>query len=368
MPQRRPPCGLPEESAARGAGRTGAPLRPGDRARQRGRLLAAVRVLAGLVLLSLLGWKVDWGAVKAVLAGVAAVPVIAAVVVGALNVAVIGVRWRILLAALGVHIRWRTAVSAMWQGWFFSQFLPSQIGGDVYRTYLVGVETSQGLLVATSVLVDRFLGMIALLLFCALGAAASPSLSRTRATTVSLVLLGVLVTAAAVVLFAFPAARLPSSPSPEARPTFRGRLWRVLSRLQDAARSYRKARAALLAAAGVSVLAQLVAIAWAYLAFAAVRHPISWGDAAAVMNLGTLVGMVPISISGLGLQEGTWVGLASAAGVPQEGALGAALVFRAIRVGMGVVGGGIYLLQRRPVSVRAAPEPPPDPSLPGGSG
>lgn len=314
----------------------------------RTRTVVAARIVLGVLLLGLLCWKVDWRTLGAVLTDLRVAALVGTALAGALQLVLVGVRWRILLAALGVRIPLSTAVSAIWQGWFFSQFLPTQVGGDVYRAYLVGRRTSQGVLVATSVLVDRILGMIALLLFCALGAAASPSLSQTRAASFSLALLGALVIAATVMLFSLPALLLPVAGEGEPTGSLRARFWRVLGKLQEAARTYQTARGALLAACGVSALVQVVSITWAYLAFEAVRHSISWADATAVVNLGTLVGMIPVSIAGLGVQEGTWVGLARAVGVPQENALAAALVFRVSRMLLAVAGGALYLLQRSP--------------------
>jgi len=318
------------------------------------RLWPVARVVVGVALLALLCRRVEWSALARTARNMDALALVGSVAAAAAATVLTAARWQILVRALGVRISFRTACAAMWEGLFFSQFLPTQVGGDVYRVHRIYRETGQLAMVATSVLVDRILGMMALLLFCALGAAASPHLAQTKAVSLSLGLLCAMVVVAAVLLFSLPAMRLPAAEQEHPGRGLRRKLWRLVGRSQEAARAYRTAKGALLAAAGAAVLVQVATVAWGYLSFAATRHAASWADAAAVMNLGLLVGMVPVSINGLGLQEGTWVGLAQIIGLSQEAALGAALLMRLVRLLLAAAGGTSYLLHRAP--------PPPAPS------
>jgi len=337
---------------------------PSPAARALRRIWPVARVLVGVGLLVLLCRRVEWSVLVRTARELDVAALAAAVVAGATALLLTGLRWRLLVQALGMTVSIRTACAAMWEGYFFSQFLPTQVGGDVYRVHRIWRETGHLTLVATSVLVDRILGTMSLLLFCALGAALSPNLAQTKAAAFSLASLCVLLVAGAVLLFSLPAIRLPAAAHDGGARGLRGKLWRVVVRLQEAARAYRAARGALLAAGGLALLVQVANVAWAYFSFAATGHHASWADAAALMNLGMLVGMVPISIAGLGLQEGTWVGLSQTIGLTKEAALGAALLLRLVRLLLAGAGGLSYLLHRAPPAA-APPEERAEPPLTG---
>lgn len=80
------------------------------------------------------------------------------------------VRWRLLLRSLGVHARHRDAARLCWIGLFFSQVIPGATGGDVVRGIQIARESpgrrAQAVL---SVLLDRTIGLTALMLIGAVG-------------------------------------------------------------------------------------------------------------------------------------------------------------------------------------------------------
>ncbi|NER32087.1 MAG: flippase-like domain-containing protein, partial [Symploca sp. SIO1C4] len=74
-------------------------------------------------------------------------------------------RWRLLLRAQGVNASIPDLLKSYMVGIFFSNFLPSTLGGDAVRVYdawQLGASKSRA--VAT-VIVDRFLGLLGLMLF-----------------------------------------------------------------------------------------------------------------------------------------------------------------------------------------------------------
>lgn len=78
-------------------------------------------------------------------------------------------RWRTLLRAQGGDASLPFLVRSLMTGIFFNNFLPSTIGGDAIRawdTARSGVGKATAL---TIILVDRFVGLLALLLFAAVG-------------------------------------------------------------------------------------------------------------------------------------------------------------------------------------------------------
>jgi glycosyltransferase 2 family protein len=86
-------------------------------------------------------------------------PFLAAMALYLAGVLVRAYRWGVLVWALGVHVSWWRLVALYFVGAFFSQFLPTGVGGDAVRVYELAQDSKQTAAVISSVLVDRFLGL-----------------------------------------------------------------------------------------------------------------------------------------------------------------------------------------------------------------
>ncbi len=77
-------------------------------------------------------------------------------------------RWTILLAAAGIHTSFATALRLCFIGYFFNNVMPGVTGGDVVRGALItrGLEQDRWK-AALSVIVDRMVGLVALLTLAA---------------------------------------------------------------------------------------------------------------------------------------------------------------------------------------------------------
>lgn len=73
-------------------------------------------------------------------------------------------RWKFLLSSLGLKISFREAFYAFFSGLFFNLFFPSLIAGDLFRGLSISYRHGEIKKVASSVLMDRFSGSIALAL------------------------------------------------------------------------------------------------------------------------------------------------------------------------------------------------------------
>ncbi len=71
-------------------------------------------------------------------------------------------RWGCLVWALGVQVSWWRLVDLYFVGAFFSQFLPTGVGGDAVKMYELSRDDRKAASAISSVLVDRFLGFFVL--------------------------------------------------------------------------------------------------------------------------------------------------------------------------------------------------------------
>lgn len=127
-------------------------------------------------------------------------------------------RWRLLLRAQGGDASYPFLFRSLMTGIFFNNFLPSTIGGDAIRawdTARSGVNKATAL---TIILVDRFVGLLALLLFATAGLLGAGRLTE-RVPDLALWVLGVgaVMVLLAAVLF------LPPLGGPHPRPLSRER-------------------------------------------------------------------------------------------------------------------------------------------------
>jgi uncharacterized protein (TIRG00374 family) len=86
-------------------------------------------------------------------------------------VALSGIKWGILLRAVGIPVPLWRLLHYQWVAEFFNNFLPAQVGGDVMRGYALAVDTRRTADAAASVLIDRFIGLLVFMLAAAVAAA-----------------------------------------------------------------------------------------------------------------------------------------------------------------------------------------------------
>jgi hypothetical protein len=80
------------------------------------------------------------------------------------------IKWHILLRAQGVPVPLVALVDYTFVGFFFNNFLPANVGGDVMRGYGLAQYTERATEAAVSVIVDRIIGLVAFMFTAVLAA------------------------------------------------------------------------------------------------------------------------------------------------------------------------------------------------------
>ncbi len=260
----------------------------------------------------------------------------------AIAIALVGVdralmayRWVALLCTL--EKAGRPALGAVIRVFFVSTFLgtflPASVGGDAARAYaLAQLRVPAGPAVA-SVLMDRLLGVVSILLVGLAGLITSGSgdLASTRAIELSLALAGGLSLAATLVVFSQRAAdlaeavvrRVPFNP-----------IRSIATELTRATRAYGRHHAALGSVLAGSIAVQLLRIAQAYCLGQSLGIAAPIGAYFEFIPLILLVMLLPVSINGIGPSQAAFVWFFSRAAVPEADAFALSLLF----VGLGIVG------------------------------
>ena len=82
-------------------------------------------------------------------------------------------RWHKILRALQVKVRFLTLLRLQLIGLFFNQFLPTSAGGDVIKAYYISQDTGKTGMSFLSVFLDRYIGLLAIIIFAAVAAVVS---------------------------------------------------------------------------------------------------------------------------------------------------------------------------------------------------
>ncbi|MEX0687319.1 MAG: lysylphosphatidylglycerol synthase transmembrane domain-containing protein, partial [Pirellulales bacterium] len=325
-----------------------APEPPPARRRIPAWLGVTARVAATVGLMAYAFRDIDWNGLGNLLAAAHWGWWLAALATTLLVQVVAGIRWAALARPLGFDFPRRFFVRRFFEGMFFSLCLPSSIGGDVVKAVRIGSTTPLRLLAACSVLADRLTGL------AALGVLVGTAIITRKYT---------LGTAAAVAVFAGLLAAAVAG--------FRivlGLLDRIHAILPEGSPGrdfvtrllpYRQRPSLVLGAIGWSFVVQIggaVAVGFVARALGVVEPLATWFI---VVPLVALLMVLPISIGGFGVRENALGFLLRGYGVPTETGVAIALLWGLCTIIAGLVGGGLFLLERRPLEVAAPRAPPP---------
>ncbi|MBD3161603.1 MAG: flippase-like domain-containing protein [Candidatus Eisenbacteria bacterium] len=311
----------------------------------RSRLLLAAKTILGVGLLALLLFRNDnlsrLGELFARFDPRYLPPLL---IVAVLLIVISCLKWHLFLRFWEIRISLLRLIGLYTIGNFFSNFLPSMVGGDFVRGYVLGRRIDSQSRSMASVFLERFTGLIALVVLCVVTLSVKRDLLEhpVVAATAAAMAIGC---AAGLFLIARPrAARILLSPLRRTR--LGARLFDALERFHREIVSFRDRPGILAIAMVYSFAFHLVAGINTWLAARAIGVDAALLDVVALTPLILLVSSVPLTPNGIGIWEWAFrVYLVSAGAGPAEG-LAVALILRAEHIAASLVGGLLFLIER----------------------
>jgi uncharacterized membrane protein YbhN (UPF0104 family) len=317
--------------------------------------MLAVKFSVSIILLVVLFTRIDvaelWRTAR-----LASVPwLLVAILVYAVSTAGAVWRWHLLLEAQRIDVTFRSVLGTFLVATYFNNFLPSNIGGDVIRIGDMARFANSKTLSTTVVLMDRILGLMALVLVAALGATAIGRLHHVAAPIWPVWLwAGFLAGAAATTPAVF-------------APAGFGRLLRPLTifhpewvggritTLTGALARFGEEPRALVMAFGGAVFVQLALVLYYFAVAYALHLDITLWDLAVVVPMSFVVQLMPVSVGGFGVREAFFSYYFHRIGQPIEDAVLLSLVAQAMLMLFSLSGLATYLWRsRHPVPPRSA--------------
>jgi hypothetical protein len=297
-------------------------------------LVPAAKLLVSAALVTWLARRYGGDrAFRDALSSLDAVSFLSAAGIVAAGLAASALRWRILLAARGARIGMARAVRLYFVGYFFNLFLPTAVGGDVARAIGAG-RIAPLPVIAGTILVERIVGFGCLLAVGALASQSGPHLAPVRP---SLWIAAFAYAAFLLVLARFP---LGWGERPEA-PRWASALARIAAQVRGTA-------------IPPAALGGAIALSLAWQAALVLANAVLARGLGGVAPLGTLctlvpviqaVGMIPLSLGGLGVREAGYEFFFQRAGHDPAAAVALGAAVLGVTLAVALFGGILYLVR-----------------------
>lgn len=280
-------------------------------------------LLRWLVPLGLIGFllsRVRWDEILPLLARVSWASLLASVLAFLFSQFIIAVRWQYLLRVQEIRIplarlTWLTLIGA-----FASNFLPTTVGGDVVRMAAVTQGQPKRAAAVASVAADRLFNLAAMFLW--------------------------LPSALALGTWNAPIEAGAASMSMLTRTPFVEKTWARVKRVFEAGRAWFTSPRTVVVALALSWLSIGASFVSFWIVTLALGISVSFWQAAGAAALAYFAALLPISVNGLGLLEGSVTALLITQGASLEQAVAAAVLIRFVTLAASLPGGARLLWQR----------------------
>jgi glycosyltransferase 2 family protein len=310
-------------------------------------LLSTAKILISGALLYLALRKVDLSELFSRLTATSLLWIAMAIAVTFLQIFVGVVRWREVSAECGAPLELGRAMRYNVIGAFFNQTLPSAIGGDAVRLWLVA-RAGAGWRAATySIFVDRAIGLVALAIVVVASLPWSYELITDPHGRSALLLVDFAALAGGVGFLIFGALKWSWL-----------KTWWATHHIHACAvianRVIFNAKRGPIVAI-LSLLVHVLAVVIAWCVVQSIAAPVSFGQTFLLIPPIMLITLMPISIAGWGVREAT-MGLAFGfAGLSANEGVNVSLLFGAVLFIVGAIGGLVWILSAEKAAKGSAP-------------
>lgn len=248
------------------------------------------------------------------------------------------IRWKFLLSSLGIKATLRDAFYSSFSGLFFNLIFPSFVAGDIFRGFTISNRHGEANKVASSVLMDRFSGSVALALVAFFSFIAGRRLLTQKEVLYSLIMLCVLIGFISLLIFSrtffsFFAKILKDGSS------FKKKVFNFHDQLYF----FRKNPGVFFKSMLFSLPIQILSPFSFFVISKAFGLHIGFIYFMILVPLVMMIALIPITIAGAGLREGAVVYFFSLIGVAKSVSLGISLLNLAFTVFIGLLGGIFYV-------------------------
>lgn len=305
----------------------------------KGRFSLFLRVFISVGLVAFLLWSMrsQFGKIGATIVRTSPLIFASAALLFIINVVVISFRLQLLFIGEKLRIAFGKVIQLSFIGFFFNNFMPTAVGGDIVKAYYANKQTKKTAQSFISVFMDRFIGVVSFAIIALFAlflswASIDPVLKK-------IVLVFAAAGAAGFVIILSPAVA-----KVILNALSRFKLWNLggrLSKIYMAVHEYRKKKPLILVVMGVSIISQSLYFTVVYILVKSLGANLSLATVFLVMPIVSLVSMLP-SLGGLGLRESALVVLFEPA-IGSANAASVSILLLAVLLIASFIGAVIYV-------------------------
>lgn len=274
-------------------------------------------------------------------------------------------RWNILLHTQKISVSQSFLLGSYLVGCFFNNFLPTSIGGDVYRIHDTSkLKNSSAAKAASIILMDRFTGLMSTVIYLMVVLAFGfLRISRVEFMMGKWKISNQILIILIVIIFVLSVSIILMMILPDffkfnilfRRMKFIHRWEGKFKQVYETFKTFRKFKLILFTNILLSFALQFIfTLTYYFTGLGFGIKEISILSFIFIVQLIAILSMIPISVGGIGVREGTFVVLVGALGGPKDIAAVVSLVVLAILLIPGIVGGIIYAIRPALDKKRAA--------------
>jgi uncharacterized membrane protein YbhN (UPF0104 family) len=264
----------------------------------------------------------------------------AAILIFPLTFLITGVRWHLLLKALDIHLGLARAFVINMVGAFYNTFMPGSTGGDLLKAYYAAKHTHLRTRAVMSVIVDRAIGLVALVILGGTMAALQWHEPATRRTAIGAAgLLGGLVVGL-LVFYAPPLRRLSGLDFIMRRLPMQTQVNKAIETMEI----YRRRPGLVIGVLVGSLPVHMTVVMSAMFAGMAFDLPLKPQHYWVIVPVIVLAGSIPISPQGAGVMEFFAILLTRTHGCTVAQAFALTMSIRIVQIGWNLTG-GIFVLR-----------------------
>lgn len=265
-------------------------------------------------------------------------------------------RWYILLKTQNIQASQKFLFGSYLVGYFFNNFLPTSIGGDVYRIYdTAKLKNSSGMKAASIVLMERTTGVVSTIIYLVFALAIGfVKTSKVEFKMGNFTLSNNIIAILIIVFFAISVFVILLMLFPDffrlnkifRKLKFLHRWEDKLKQAYDTFKGFRQYKLILLLTIILSLILQLAfTLNYSFCSQGLGINNLSLIAYIFIIQISSILTMIPISIGGIGVREGTFVILVGALGGSTSIAAIVSIVVLVIILTPGICGGIIYAIR-----------------------
>ena len=293
------------------------------------KLITAVKISITLIAIGVISRQVDLQSVGRVLLQF---PFSGALIIFgclAAGLVISTLKWQAILKGLGRSNDFTPLARLFWVGLFFNTFLPGRTGGDVVRACGLAATDNNRLRSFASVIVDRGLNLLALVLICFIATFVDTRIPGEIVTVVrSLALISFSVTVGALSLSRWYMRLLPD------------KVQQLLRALDTGSWNPRR----IATVVGLAIGFQMLVVIINLVAARGLGMPISGAALFVAIPITAIITALPISINGFGVREAAYVTTLAYLGIEPEVAVALSISVTALMVAWSLGGGAVFAL------------------------